>query len=166
MKATTLLTRQHKKALGALKKLAAGNGTKEILDEVATELVAHMLIEETIFYPVARQAKKDLVLEAYEEHAIAQLALKRLLDCKLDSDVAVARATTLKELIEHHAEEEEDELFPRVEKALGDDVLDELGAKMKVAFETFVAKGWRKLLPSEPAATTPDKRSSGSARAA
>jgi len=50
-----------------------------------------------------------------------------------------ARATTLKELIEHHVKEEEDDLFPKVEKALGKEKLEELGATMSALFETLVA---------------------------
>jgi iron-sulfur cluster repair protein YtfE (RIC family) len=156
MKATTLLTRQHNKALAALKKLASGKGTKEILDEVATELAAHMIIEETIFYPATREVKRDLVLEAYEEHAVAQLALKRLLDCRPGTEVFEARATTLRELIQHHVDEEQDELFPKVEKALDDEMLEELAEEMQVRFDELVAKTWRGLLPTSPGETTTD----------
>ncbi|CAN5294513.1 hemerythrin domain-containing protein [soil metagenome] len=164
MKATTLLIRQHNKSLAALKKLAAGHGTKAILDEVTTDLVAHMIIEETICYPAVREMKKDLILEAYEEHAIAQLSIKRLVATPLDSDQFEARATTLKELIQHHVDEEQDELFPKVEKALGDDGLEALGASMKAKFDEMVPRGWAELLPQGAGKTTSDASSSAKAK--
>jgi len=80
MKATSLLGKQHRKVLAALKKLAAGRAEAgPLLAEIATELTAHMTIEQDIFYPAVREVDKDMVLESFEEHAIAELALKRLL---------------------------------------------------------------------------------------
>lgn len=141
MKATTLLTRQHTKAHAALTKLASGKGTKALLNELATELVAHMVIEETIFYPAVREVKKDLILESYEEHALAQLSLKRLLATPLGTEVFEARATTLKELIEHHVEEEEEEMFPKVQDGIDEEELELLGTRMEAMFNQAAEMG-------------------------
>jgi hemerythrin-like domain-containing protein len=45
------------------------------------------------------------------------------------------KVTVLKELVEHHVEEEEKEFFPKVEKALGNDSLELLTEEMQEAFE-------------------------------
>ena len=47
----------------------------------------------------------------------------------------MAKCTVLKEVVEHHVEEEEDEYFPKVKKALGKERMVELGEELKAAFE-------------------------------
>ena len=51
------------------------------------------------------------------------------------------RALVLKELLEHHIEEEEEEMFPKVKKSVDSEELEALGVKMQAAFEKAVAKG-------------------------
>ena len=93
--------------------------------------------------------KPDVVGEAYEEHAVAKYALSRLLDAKPGDETFKARVTTLKELILHHVEEEEEELFPKVEKALSAEQLNELGKQMKVRFDELVERGYAAALPKK-----------------
>jgi hemerythrin-like domain-containing protein len=158
MKPTQLLQKQHRKVIQALKQLTRGYDAA-LLDRVATELAAHMLIEETIFYPAAVRAKPDVVMESYEEHAIAQLALKRLLATSGRDPHFKPRAIALLELLRHHVEEEEETLLPRVEKVLEDDELDELGDTMQARFDELVDRGYESLLPSGAARTTADRES-------
>lgn len=156
MIATILLTRHHNKALSGLTKLVTGLGSTVVLDDLASELVAHMIIEETIFYPAIRTVDEPLVLEGYEEHALTELALKRLFQATLGSDVFRARATALKELVARHAVDEEDVLFPKVEKTLDRAQLETLGKRMEARFEELVAQGWERILPNGDGATTGD----------
>lgn len=156
MNAIRLLHKQHRKAESALKKLTHGYD-RDVLDEVASELAAHMVIEETIFYPAVRQVKPDLVMESFEEHAIAQLALKRLIACGPNDERFTARAKTLLDLIQHHVEEEEEELFPKVEKKLDSRQLDDLGQELEMQFDTLVARGYAAVLPHAPATVTADR---------
>ncbi len=142
MKATTLLEKQHRKVEATFKKLGSGKGDlSALVTALANDLAAHMVIEQEIFYPAVKSIKTDLVLESYEEHAIAQYALERLIATKTDAESFQARVTALKELIEHHVEEEEDDLFPKVEKALGDE-LEVLGKQMKARFGEVVEEGY------------------------
>lgn len=159
MDAISLLKKHHRKAEAALKKLCRGFD-RETLDELADELAAHMVIEEQTFYPAIRRVKPDLVLESYEEHAVAQLELKRLLACDPDDARFEARATALLDLVKHHVEEEEDELFPRVEKTIDEDVLERLGAEMKETFEELVERGHDAVLGRGAAATVTGDRQS------
>jgi len=157
MKATSLLEKQHRKVEGIFKKLESDKSDHSaLLTELANDLVGHMAIEQTIFYPAVRSIKEELILEAYEEHAVAELALKRLLATKPDDVTFKAKVTTLKELILHHVKEEEEELFPKVEKALGDEKLEALGKEMKAAFEQVVEAGFEAALPKTFAKTTAD----------
>ena len=147
MNATTLLTKQHRKAEALFKKLeSAKSNASSIVMELATDLAAHMVIEEEIFYPAAKKVKKDLVLESYEEHALAEYGLQRLVAADPAAESFEAKVTALKELIEHHVEEEEEDLFPKVAKALGDEENEALGMKMKARFDEIVEAGYEKAL--------------------
>ena len=101
-----------------------------------------MVIEERVFYPAVRKLKNDLILEGYEEHAIARYALKRLLATGGHDETFPAKVTALKELIEDHVKEEEHELFPKVRKSMDDAQLLALGKQMQALFETTVAAGY------------------------
>jgi hemerythrin-like domain-containing protein len=158
MDAISLLKKHHRKAEAALKKLCRSYDAK-VLDELASELAAHMVIEETIFYPSVRRVKPDLILESYEEHAIAQFALKRLLATTNGDDRFEARAKALLDLIKHHVEEEEGELFPKVQKALDDETLDSLGEELEVKFDELVERGHDEVLPKQASRVTADKES-------
>jgi iron-sulfur cluster repair protein YtfE (RIC family) len=148
MLATKLLEKQHRKAESMLNQLESGRGDgAEILSDLADALAAHMLIEQDIFYPAIRQVDEDLILESYEEHSLVELSLKRLLNTELTGEYFIPRVTTLKELIQRHVEEEESELFPKVEKALGPARLSELGAEMESRFVEAEEDGFEASIP-------------------
>lgn len=146
MKASELLKRQHrevKKLFAATKKAEDAATRRSGLDEIALKLSAHMTIEEAIFYPAVAElgTKKleDLVPESYEEHHVAKLVLAELPDVDPTDERFKAKVTVLSELIDHHVEEEEHEMFPAAEK-LGDDRLQELGAEMETAFKAEIGE--------------------------
>jgi hypothetical protein len=136
MKATELLKKQHRevKALFRSAKKAEPEDRREILDEIATKLAHHMNIEETIFYPaiaeLATKKTEEMVPEAYEEHHVASLVLNEFPQLDPEDERFEAKMTVLDELIEHHVEEEEKEMFQAAEK-LGVERLKELGAEME-----------------------------------
>lgn len=142
MKATTLLKKHHDEVRAIFKRLEKGNGhTNELLTKLASSLTAHMVIEQVLFYPAVLKVKDDLVLEAYEEHEIARFALKRLMKTKPNDRTFKAKVATLKEIIEHHTKEEEEELFPAAEKALGASS-EALGSEMKSLFDKTTRGGY------------------------
>ena len=140
MEATTLLIRDHE----AVKKLfaqydAAGDEayrTKQTLfDTIKSELLVHMDIEETIFYPTVKatpsEELKDEIREADEEHHVAKLLIAEISKMKPEDEQFDAKVTVLKENIEHHVREEEGEMFPNVKKRLGKERLEQLGEEME-----------------------------------
>lgn len=158
MKATSLLSTQHRKVEALFKKLENGRVDFEpVLTELADSLAAHMAIEQEIFYPTVKAIAPDLVNESFEEHAVAELELKRLLATDHEDEAFRARVTTLKELIAHHVEEEEQELFPKVEKKLDEDQLAALGKRMKARFEEVLEGGFAAAVPKGMAQTSADK---------
>ena len=157
MKATALLKKQHRKVEGMFATLEKRKGDPSaILAQLANDLAAHMTIEQTIFYPAVRKLDAEMVSESYEEHAIAELALKRLLDTAPDDETFVAKVTALKELVLHHVEEEEKELFPAVENEVDNESLEALGTQLLRAFEAATTQGYASLLP-EGFATSADR---------
>jgi hemerythrin superfamily protein len=165
MKATSLLESQHRKVEALFKKLSGGRAEHApVLEELANNLAAHMAIEQELFYPRVKQADSDLVNEAYEEHAVAELALKRLLKTDPEDESFQARVTTLQELIEHHVEEEEKELFPKVEKAMDADELAELGKLMKARFDEVIEAGFEAAVPKGMVRTSADVSRKGASK--
>ena len=150
MNAIELLKKDHEKVRGLLGELAettnrASKGRAELLGKIALELKVHTKIEEEIFYPAFREAgeKSDdekMFFEAMEEHrAAGDLVLPDLLATEVETDQFGGRAKVLKELVEHHADEEEKEMFPRARELLGLDVLRELGERMQARKEELMA---------------------------
>jgi len=146
MKATALLKQQHDEVKAIFKSLEHGNGNAQaLLDKLATSLAAHMVIEQTLFYPAMIDVKEDLVLESYEEHAVARFALKRVLKADRGDASFKAKITTLRELIDHHVVEEEQDLFPKAEKVLGEGS-EALAMQMKELFDATVEQGYDEVL--------------------
>ena len=112
---------------------------RTLFGELATKIEAHAQIEEQHFYPEGRAVDKDMTLEAYEEHSCVRELIVRIKSTEPTDESYLAKVTVLKELIEHHVEEEENEYFPKVQKALGKDKLLELGATMQEQFDAMVA---------------------------
>jgi hemerythrin-like domain-containing protein len=141
MDAITLLKQDHEKVRGLLAELAdttnrAEKTRTELLQKIAAEIKAHTTIEEEIFYPAFKAAgeKADdgkMFFEALEEHrAAGDLVLPDLLRTDVQSDQFGGRAKVLKELIEHHADEEEKEMFPRARELMDKAQLMDLGERM------------------------------------
>jgi hemerythrin superfamily protein len=154
MKATDLLKQQHRNVEALFAKIEAGE--PEALKELASALAAHMTIEHEFFYPESREVDEDAVLEAFEEHSIAETALKRALATDSEDASFDARVKVLKELIEHHVEEEEGELFPEVEKAIDSAELEAMGAKMETRFQEVLLQGYEAALPDNYEETAAD----------
>ena len=134
-----VLKRDHaraKKLLAQLNDTRDRDIRRDLLEQIETELVTHTAVEEEIVYPAIRRAarsnsQKELVAESYEEHrTIDQLVLPDLKATPTDSVEFGGRARVLMELIEHHVEEEEDELLPLAEKLLSDERLVEMGEEV------------------------------------
>lgn len=134
MDAFQLLKADHRKVAQLFDQLESADGRAklQVFEQIKTELELHTLIEETIFYPALEKPKEthDLTLEAYEEHDVVKKLLRELSGARSANDEWEAQAKVLRENVEHHVEEEENELFPKAEDALSEDDLDALGDRM------------------------------------
>jgi Hemerythrin HHE cation binding domain len=145
MDAITLLETDHRRLEELLKR---GEGTtdraarerKTLLDTIAQELTIHETIEERILYPALKQypEARDIVLEGFQEHHVADLIMKELFDTPVTDEEWGAKFKVFKENIEHHIKEEEGPMFRTARGVMDREELLHLGAKMaemKVAAE-------------------------------
>jgi Hemerythrin HHE cation binding domain len=104
-----------------------------LLETLTAELNVHELIEEKILYPALEPhaQAREIVLEGYQEHHVADLILKELHTLARDDEQWGAKFKVLKENIEHHLEEEEREMFRIARAVLSRDDLNDLGMRMK-----------------------------------
>lgn len=92
---------------------------QELASMICAELTAHATAEEEIFYPAAREAldETDLIDEAEVEHASAKDLIAQIQQSSPADELFDAKVKVLGEYINHHVEEEEGEIFPKVRKA-------------------------------------------------
>lgn len=117
----------------------AGKSRMQIFEKIAHKLTCHARIEEKIFYPEGKSIDKDTTMEAFEEHDVVKSLIKKIAQIQPNDESFKAKMTVLKEIVQHHVEEEEGEFFPKMQKELGDERLKELGSEMKVMFDRLDA---------------------------
>jgi hemerythrin superfamily protein len=150
MDAIQLLKADHKEMRALLGELesSTARGVKKrqkLVTEIQAKLKAHATIEEEIFYPAFKEAGKKndddkMFFEALEEHrAAGDLVLPDLVKTDPSSEQFSGRAKVLKELVEHHAGEEEKEMFPRAKKLLSREELVQLGQQLEARKEQLLA---------------------------
>jgi hemerythrin-like domain-containing protein len=149
--ATALLQEDHAEARKLLSALVesterATHTRESTLAKVAPALWVHMQIEEEIFYPAFARLSKNAddevaVYEAHAEHQGAKAALAKLERADVATPRFRALAKVVNDLIEHHASEEENEMFPRARELLGEERLMDLGAQLSARKEELMASG-------------------------
>ncbi len=134
MKATTLLERQHRnlQQLCEVVERGGANVRRSLLPQLASDLAAHILVEERVFYPAACAALREQLwlTECRSRHVQAKRSLDEALGSPPESaafDLAIA---DLRAVVELHAEVEEEVLFPMLERALGAHALRGLASAM------------------------------------
>jgi hypothetical protein len=113
-----------------------GAAQRRYADQAMLELEVHAQIEEEIFYPAVKKAieESDLVEEAVQEHQEAKqlIAQLRKMQGQAQENGAAedfeSKFSELVEAVTHHVEEEEGEMFPKVEDSELE--LAELGEEM------------------------------------
>lgn len=135
----TLLKSDHKKVralLETLDKTDSPTRRTKLLAQITLEIKAHSRIEEEIFYPAFKRKAEEseqyqMFFEAKEEHNLVDIMLPKAKASKPESDEFAARAKVLKDLIVHHAKEEEKEMFKAAKTLFDKDELKSLGEQMQ-----------------------------------
>jgi iron-sulfur cluster repair protein YtfE (RIC family) len=145
--ALELLKQQHQEVSDLFEEFeGAGEGarmTKERLClKIADALAVHASIEEQIFYPESKQENtEDLLREAVEEHLSVKKLIADIMDSQFDDPQYDAKLKVLKEQVEHHVEEEEQQLFPLVARNCSEEELAEMGDRMQQLAEELQSAG-------------------------
>ena len=157
--ATKLLKNQHdevKALFSRFEKADDDARRQELFEEIADALAAHSEIEEKIFYPsVYVGPLKEKLDEAVEEHLAAKRVIADLLKLEPDDKEFDAKMKLLQEEIEHHVEEEEGELFPKVRKNFDSAELETMGQQMAEMFAQLEKKEPRLSVPSQTGHAAP-----------
>ena len=147
MKATDLLKQQHEEVKELFEKVesASRSATKrQLFAELAANLVAHDGIERELFYPACEEemGMTDLLGEALVEHGLVEFSLYQADEAQGEDDFDY-KLKVLKEALEHHIEEEEQELFPKVNRAFEKEALETLGTELEEKFEQLKQGDYR-----------------------
>ena len=142
MNAIELLKADHKTVDRLFQKVKAteeGEEHKELFKQIKAELDTHTHIEEKIFYPRLKEEDEleDITLEGIEEHHQAKMFLRELSNLTEDSEKFEPKLKVLMEDITHHVQEEEGEMFPKVEEVIEASELEELGKLMEEEKKNF-----------------------------
>jgi hemerythrin superfamily protein len=154
MNATDLLESQHReveKLFSKIEKARTLASKAELFAQLADKLAIHASIEEHHFYPAVKQKRtEDILLESLEEHLAIKRVIADLLQLDADDETFDAKLTVLKEEVEHHVEEEESELFPKVRALMDEDQLEAIGQEMSAEQAELEEQGSpRNAVPSE-----------------
>lgn len=141
MNAIDLLKADHEKVKAILTQLSestdrAVKKRTDLSDKLEMEISIHTQLEEQILYPAFKAAggkdEAEMYYEVKEEHrTVDSLVLPDLKKTDPTTPEFAGRVKVVKELLEHHIEEEEEtEMFPQAKKLLGKEKLDQLGEQM------------------------------------
>jgi hemerythrin superfamily protein len=119
---------------------------QEIAREICAELTAHASVEEELFYPaVDKKAGDDedaqeKVKEADEEHRLVKALVGEIQEMDEADEHFDAKMKVLKDLVDHHVEEEEGELMPKAKKLLTPSELEHMGTEAEARKDKLKAK--------------------------
>ncbi len=148
MDAIELLTQDHNEVRSLFEQFKAAQEAedtdrmREVAAKVFAELDVHTTIEEEIFYPAVRDEDEELeetVEEGIQEHHVVDVLMNEMRDLEPGDDEWVAKMTVLIENVEHHADEEEEELFPKVREELDEERIQDLGRQLEERKQTAKA---------------------------
>lgn len=132
MEITTLLKEDHREVENLIAQLEDG-ADKDTFLKLKSSLEMHTQIEENIYYPALEGIDEtdELISDAYQEHDEVDELLAEMTGTDINSDEFQVLLQQLKESIDHHVQEEENELFPQSEEILGAETLEQMGDEME-----------------------------------
>jgi hemerythrin-like domain-containing protein len=132
-----ILKQDHDAVRDTFERIEADEGENrgELFEGLRTGLQQHLDLEEKFFYPVLEQneASADKALESYEEHHVAGMVLGEFSGLDLEDDRWMAKFKVLREIVSHHLQEEEKNIFKMVKKVLEPDQIKQITDQIQQA---------------------------------
>jgi len=135
MNAIDFLIKEHnhvRKVLADIDNASHQEETKrKLFDSLCQDLIRHEMMEHKVWYPHFKDDKRlnETVRHLLSEEKSAEKALEQF-DHIHQQQEWERKFSKLKKDVEHHATEEEQQLFPEVKKLLSDQELEEIGLEM------------------------------------
>ena len=169
--AIAILTADHKrvkkmfKTFDKMKEDGSAADKRALAQQICEELTLHTQLEEQIFYPATRESidDDDMLDEAEVEHASAKDLIAQIQAGDPSDPKWAAKVTVLGEYVDHHVEEEENEMFRKARKAKMD--LESLGQQIASMKQSRQATQPGSAVIAAPAAKTPSRAAGKSAAA-
>ncbi|HZT07423.1 MAG TPA: hemerythrin domain-containing protein [Chloroflexota bacterium] len=133
---TNLLKQDHREISSLFKKFeGAGEGKrnqkKDVFRDIQQGLETHTMLEEEIFYPAVKRIDEEMIAESLQEHHVVDVLLKEAEGLAADGGEEFdAKMAVLMESVQHHVDEEEKNLFPKVEKEMDREERTHLGERI------------------------------------
>jgi len=115
---------------------------RQVFDQIKRALVAHMHKEQSMFYPACSKigALKPLIAEGFEEHRAIKLLVKEISDLSMTAERTEYKMRTLLKEVEHHVNDEENDLFPQVRKLMKKGQFNKLSREIRASRVSKPAK--------------------------
>ena len=160
MSAIDLLESQHReveKLFQKIEKASKGEEKMRLFEEIADKLAIHAAIEEHHFYPAVKEKRtEDILLESVEEHLVIKRTMADFLKLDVGDVQFDPKIKVLKEEVQHHVGEEENDLFPKVKKIMSADELAALEQEMTAEQDELEEEGNpRESIPDENGEAAP-----------
>ena len=131
------LREDHREAKDLLAQIENAEDSKDcgtLFREFRSKLLAHTHAEQkTLYEPMQRDEEhRDTILEATVEHQVAEDLIEQLSRARAKGTPEWrAKCTVLKEMLEHHIEEEEGEVFQAAREMFEQEQLEEMAQKFE-----------------------------------
>ncbi len=124
---------------------------KSLMEKIILELTVHATLEEEIVYPPIMREEENGAKEAYEEHHVVKGILREMGRMDGKEENVKAKVKVLSELIQHHVQEEENILLPK---------LKETGEDLEMMAETVKKRKMRMMNAKSKGSTTRQRKAS------
>ncbi len=132
---------EHKKFKELMGRVEESSGNKKVkvFYELYANLHGHHLAEEEIVFPKLKEKAEgedlEIVREMIEEHHLGNYQFSIINRTSEENETWDAKFAVLKEVLEHHMEEEEDELAKVAKKLLSTEELEALMDEFEKVYE-------------------------------
>lgn len=111
----------------------ASKQREELFEQFKLDMWSHNKIEEALLYQPLREAKETRgeAMEALNEHHVAGGLIEELDAMPKDSEAWIGKFSALKDMLEHHMDEEENEVFSDAKNVIKEERAEELGDKFQ-----------------------------------